>query len=181
MEEKKEVKEVTETVTDEKQVKEITYNDYRKELSKELGINMFDKDGMKQLKSILTEHNEYKESQKTTQEKAQERLTGYETREKEWATKSQEYDSKIAGLELDINPSFLNDAMTLAKSNTEDISIKDKLSKVLERYPNFKGPSDGKVKAKVEIGGQHDNKQQNKGSGDPLLDNWKKRQAKRKK
>src|SRR6056297_1407205 len=100
-----------------------------RELSKEYGVNLFDADGLKQFK-------EYTQSQKSEQEKLQERLQAYENEKAEWQSKQLEYESKLKASQLGIKDEYLEDALKLANNEP------DKLAEVVKKYPIFKAKGD---------------------------------------
>jgi len=108
----------------------------QRELSKELGVNLFEADGLKQVKELI-------DSQKTEQERLQEQLNAYQTKEAEWQKQQLNYQAQLKASELGINPEFIGDALKLADNDP------DKLADVIKKYPTFQ------TKQGVQIGFQN--------------------------
>jgi hypothetical protein len=102
-----------------------TKNDILRELSKEHGVSLFDVEGLQQFK-------EYTESQKTEQQKLQEKLEAYENEKAQWESKQLEYEAKLKASELGIRKDALEDALKLANNDPNN------LAEVLKKYPTFK-------------------------------------------
>ena len=96
-----------------------------REISKELGLNIFEAEGMQKVKSLI-------DSQKTEQEKLQERLQTFEQEKEEWQKEKTAYESKLKASELGIKGEYLEDALKLAEGNP------DNLAEVVKKYPVFK-------------------------------------------
>lgn len=107
-------------------------NDLTKEISEQLGINLFDVDGLKKLKEI-------QDSQKTAQQKLQEDLDAYKTKEAGWLKEKLEYTAKLKASELGISNDMLADALKLAEGDPE------KLPDVIKKYPIFKAKTGVKI------------------------------------
>lgn len=140
----------TETIETQEVVKQPTKAELLKELSKDLGFDAFNpKEVRKQFDAL----KEFQESQKTEQEKLQEKLAIYEAKENSFKTKEDDYEARIAGLELGISSDKLADALALAKNNiTDGQSIKEGLALVKEKYADmFVTKGSGQ---KIEIGTQ---------------------------
>jgi len=119
------VEEVKPTEVNLEEVKAQTKNDIIRELSKELGVNVFEKEGMQQVKELL-------ESQKTEQQKLQEKLQAYEEEKATWQKQELNYKTKLKASELGIHNDHLEDALKLAENDPE------KLVEVVKKYPMFK-------------------------------------------
>ena len=117
--------EETPTEVNLEEVKAQTKNDIIRELSKELGVNVFEKEGMQQVKELL-------ESQKTEQQKLQEKLQAYEEEKATWQKQELNYKTKLKASELGIHNDHLEDALKLAENDPE------KLVEVVKKYPMFK-------------------------------------------
>lgn len=96
-----------------------------RELSKELGVNLFEADGLKQVKELL-------DSQKSEQQKLQEKLEAYKEKEATWQKQELTYKTKLKASELGIHTDHLEDALKLAEFDPE------KLADVVKKYPMFK-------------------------------------------
>ena len=105
-------------------------NQVLRDLSKELGVNVFEAEGLAKVKELI-------ESQKTEQQKLQEKLQAYEEEKAQWQSTRVEYESKLKATELGIATDKLEDALKLAGGDPE------KLPEVIKKYPVFK--SQGKV------------------------------------
>ena len=151
------VETTTETIQTQEEtpvVKQPTKAELLKELSKDLGFDAFNpKEVRKQFDAL----KEFQESQKTEQEKLQEKLAIYEAKENSFKTREDDYEARIAGLELGISSDKLADALALAKNNiTDGQSIKEGLALVKEKYAEMfitKGTGQ-----KIVIGTQTNNK-----------------------
>lgn len=109
--------------------KQPTKQEILRELSKEVGLNLFEKEGLEKLKGLV-------DSQKTEQEKLQEQLELYKTKETEYETKLKNYEAKLKASELGIKSDFLEDALKLANNDP------NKLADVIKKYPVFKTTGD---------------------------------------
>jgi hypothetical protein len=89
-----------------------------RDLSKDLGFNVFEAEGLQQVKALI-------DSQKSEQEKMQEKLTAYEQREAE-------LQAKLKATELGIAKDSIEDALKLADGNP------DNLEQVVKKYPHFR-------------------------------------------
>ncbi|CAI8882258.1 DUF4355 domain-containing protein [Bacillus sp. IT-79MI2] len=103
---------------------------------KKLGVENLD-----QLKQTVKGWNEYQESQKTEQEKTNEKLTTFETQLKEKDESLFNAQAQIAALKLDIKEEKnLSAVITLAKTKvSDDIDITKAIGMVVEEFPHFKG------------------------------------------
>jgi len=103
---------------------------------KKLGVENLD-----QLKQTVKGWNEYQESQKTEQEKINEKLTTFETQLKEKDESLFNSQAQIAALKLDIKEEKnLNAVITLAKTKVnDDVDITKAIEMVVEEFPHFKG------------------------------------------
>lgn len=110
-----------ETKIDPKELK----NQILRDLSKELGVNVFEAEGLAKVKELI-------DSQKTEQEKLQEKLNAYEEEKASWQTSKLEYEAKIEANKLGINSKYLDDALKLANNDPS------KLAEIVEKYPMFK-------------------------------------------
>lgn len=106
------------------EVKAPSKNEILRELSKEYGVNLYEAEGLKQFK-------QFTESQKTELEKAQEKLSAYETEKNAWESKQLEYESKLKASELGIKQDVLEDALKLAGNDPNN------LAEVIKKYPMF--------------------------------------------
>lgn len=132
--EKKDVvvtEEVETVVTPEIETKidiEKTKKDWLRDLSKDLGINAFDP---KEVKAKFDKMTEWEETQKSEQEKLQEKLTSYETQANEWNKKETEYKFKFAAFDKQIDPSKIDKLFKLTDGDTKNID------EVLKEFPSF--------------------------------------------
>ncbi|HHT7086711.1 TPA: hypothetical protein ACTZ3S_005310 [Bacillus cereus] len=103
---------------------------------KELGVENLD-----QLKQSLKGWNEYQESQKTEQEKTNEKLTTFETQLQEKNESLFNLQAENAAIKSGITEEKnLNAVITLAKTKvSDDIDITKAIEMVVEEFPHFKG------------------------------------------
>lgn len=138
---KAEPTQVETTKVDAEEIKTQTKTEVLRDLSKELGVNVFETEGLQKVKELI-------DSQKTEQEKMQEKLQTYEQERDQWQKEKTNYESKLKASELGIHPNNLEDALKLAEGNP------DNLEKVIKKYPIFKS------KEGVKIGMQNPNNNQ---------------------
>ncbi|TBX83980.1 hypothetical protein E0M29_28205 [Bacillus cereus] len=105
-------------------------------LLKKLGVENLD-----QLKQSLKGWNEYQESQKTEQEKTNEKLTTFETQLQEKNESLFNLQAENAAIKSGITEEKnLNAVITLAKTKvSDDIDITKAIEMVVEEFPHFKG------------------------------------------
>ena len=107
-----------------------------RDLSKELGINMFEPEGLQKVKTLI-------DTQKSDQEKLEEKLKAYEEEKATWQKQELNYKTKLKASELGIHTDHLEDALKLAENDPE------KLVEVVKKYPMFK------TKEGIKIGVQN--------------------------
>ncbi|NRW85117.1 hypothetical protein, partial [Clostridium beijerinckii] len=91
-------------------------------------------------KEELKAYQDWKDSQKTEDEKKNEKLTQAETKAKEAEEKALLAETKVTCLSKGVSPTALDDVVVLAKAMVSDeITIDQAIDKVLEKYPHFKG------------------------------------------
>lgn len=105
-------------------------------LLKKLGVENLD-----QLRQTVKGWNEYQESQKTEQEKTNEKLTAFETQLQEKDESLFNLQAENAAIKSGITEEKnLNAVITLAKTKvSEDIDITKAIEMVVEEFPHFKG------------------------------------------
>ena len=105
-------------------------------LLKKLGVENLD-----QLKQSLKGWNEYQGSQKTEQEKTNEKLTAFETQLQEKNESLFNLQAENAAIKSGITEEKnLNAVITLAKTKvSDDIDITKAIEMVVEEFPHFKG------------------------------------------
>lgn len=103
---------------------------------KKLGVENLD-----QLKQSVKGWNEYQESQKTEQEKTNEKLTTFETQLKEKDESLFNLQAENAAIKSGITEEKnLNAVITLAKTKvSDDVDITKAIEMVVEEFPHFKG------------------------------------------
>ncbi|WP_426981226.1 hypothetical protein [Bacillus pseudomycoides] len=103
---------------------------------KKLGVENLD-----QLKQTVKGWNEYQESQKTEQEKTNEKLTSFETQLQEKNESLFNLQAENAAIKSGITEEKnLNAVITLAKTKvSDDIDITKAIGMVVEEFPHFKG------------------------------------------
>lgn len=102
---------------------------------KSIGFEDFEnaKDGIAKFK-------EYTESQKTEAQKQAEKLTGYETDINNYKNQIDSLNAQLSASKLGIKEESINDVVLLAKTLVNDeTDLNTAMSKVLEKYPHFKG------------------------------------------
>ncbi len=104
-------------------------------LLKKLGVENLD-----QLKQTVKGWNEYQESQKTEQEKTNEKLTDFETQLQEKNESLFNLQAENAAIKSGITEEKnLNAVITLAKTKvSDDINITKAIEMVVEEFPHFK-------------------------------------------
>jgi len=131
--EEKAAKEAEETkVVAEKQATELkakNKTEALRELSEELKINAFEPE---EIKKKFNEFTEWQTAQKSEQEKLQEAVDTYKTKESEWQSKKLEYETMIEASKLGIDANSMVDALKLAEGDP------NKLAEVVAKYPMFK-------------------------------------------
>lgn len=101
-------------------------------------------------KEELKAYNEWKESQKTEEEKKNEALTNAEKARLAAEEKATALEAKVTCLSKGVIATSVDDVVILAKAMvTEEVAIEQAIDKVLEKYPSFKG--------------EHQQEEQNKG------------------
>lgn len=91
-------------------------------------------------KEELKAFNDWKESQKTDEEKRTEALTNAEKAKEEAEERALSAETKVTCLSKGVVPTFVDDVVILAKAMvTEEVTIEQAIDKVLEKYPSFKG------------------------------------------
>lgn len=108
----------------------------QEKLLKQLGVEDFNS-----AKEGLTKLREYQESQKTEQEKLNERLTSYESQAKESENTIFSLKAENAAIKAGITEEKnLNAVITLAKTKvSDDVDITKAIEMVVEEFPHFKG------------------------------------------
>lgn len=90
-------------------------------------------------KEDLEAFNNWKESQKTDEEKRSEALKNAETKVKEAEGRALLAETKVTCLSKGVNPKAIDDVVILAKSMvSDDVTIEQAIDKVIEKYPSFK-------------------------------------------
>ncbi|PFS55865.1 hypothetical protein [Bacillus thuringiensis] len=123
---------------------------------KKLGVESLD-----QLKQTVTGWKEYQESQKTEQEKTNEKLTTFETQLKEKDESLFNLQAENAAIKSGITEEKnLNAVITLAKTKvSDDVDITKAIEMVVEEFPHFKSvveePPANPVKKPTFSNGQH--------------------------
>ncbi|PFW97406.1 hypothetical protein COL32_26415 [Bacillus pseudomycoides] len=103
---------------------------------KKLGVENID-----QLKQTVSDWNAHQESQKTEQEKTNEKLTTFETQLKEKDESLFNLQAENAAIKSGITEEKnLNAVITLAKTKvSDDVDITKAIEMVVEEFPHFKG------------------------------------------
>lgn len=91
-------------------------------------------------KEELKAYQEWKESQKTEEEKKNEALTNAEKARLAAEEKATSLEAKVTCLSKGVVADSVDDVVILAKAMiTEEVTIEQAIDKVLEKYPSFKG------------------------------------------
>lgn len=91
-------------------------------------------------KEELKAYNEWKESQKTEEEKRTEALNNAEKAKLAAEERAMLAETKVTCLSKGVNVTSVDDVVILAKSMvTDDVTMEQAIDKVLEKYPSFKG------------------------------------------
>lgn len=91
-------------------------------------------------KEELKAYNEWKESQKTEEEKKSEALTNAEKARLAAEEKAVALEAKVTCLSKGIIATSVDDVVILAKAMVSDeVTMEQAIDKVLEKYPSFKG------------------------------------------
>ncbi|MDU4953473.1 MAG: hypothetical protein SO128_00385 [Clostridium cadaveris] len=119
-------------------------------------------------KEELKAYNDWKESQKTEEEKKDEALTNAEKAKLAAEERALLAETKVTCLSKGVIATSVDDVVTLAKAMvTEEVTIEQAIDKVLEKYPNFKGKQQQEEqKGFIKIGAE--NQRQKENSNDAL-------------
>lgn len=91
-------------------------------------------------KEELKAYQEWKESQKTEEEKKNEALSNAEKARLAAEERATALEAKVTCLSKGVNTTSVDDVVILAKAMvTEEVTIEQAIDKVLEKYPSFKG------------------------------------------
>lgn len=91
-------------------------------------------------KEELKAYQEWKESQKTEEEKKNEALTNAEKAKLAAEERANNLEAKVTCLSKGVVATFVDDVVILAKAMvTEEVTIEQAIDKVLQKYPSFKG------------------------------------------
>ena len=118
-------------------------------------------------KDELKAYNEWKESQKTEEEKQSEALTNAEKARIAAEEKATALEAKVTCLSKGVIATSVDDVVVLAKAMvTEEVTIEQAIDKVLEKYPSFKGEQQQEENKGFKIGA--DSQKQKENSNDSL-------------
>ena len=124
-------------------------------------------------KEEIKAYQDWKESQKTEEEKSKEALTNAEIKVKEAEDRATLAETKVTCLSKGVKADSIDDVVILAKAMvSDDVTIDQAIDKVLEKYPALKGESKGqedinkKGFQKIGAGGE---KKTTEGADDKLL------------
>lgn len=91
-------------------------------------------------KEELKAYQDWKESQKTEEEKKSEALTNAEKAKQVAEERANSLEAKVTCLSKGVTSNSVDDVVILAKAMvTEEVTIEQAIDKVLEKYPSFKG------------------------------------------
>ncbi|BDS17318.1 hypothetical protein JUM001_15520 [Clostridium perfringens] len=115
-------------------------------------------------KEDLEAFNNWKESQKTEEEKKNEALTNAEKAKQDAEERANTLEAKVTCLSKGVLADSVDDVVILAKAMvSDDVTMDQAVDKVLEKYPSFKG-----------VQQQEENKGFKIGAGEQMKDNNKK-------
>ncbi|SHJ52239.1 hypothetical protein SAMN02745163_02060 [Clostridium cavendishii DSM 21758] len=119
-------------------------------------------------KEEIKAYNEWKESQKTEEEKKNEAFTNAEKARIAAEEKATALEAKVTCLSKGVTANSVDDVVVLAKAMvTEEVTIEQAIDKVLEKYPSFKGEQQQQEQQKgFKIGA--DGQKQKEGPSDAL-------------
>lgn len=104
-------------------------------------------------KEELKAYNDWKESQKTDEEKKNEALTNAEKARLAAEEKATALEAKVTCLSKGVISTSVDDVVVLAKAMvTEEVTIEQAIDKVLEKYPSFKGEQQQEENKGFKIG-----------------------------
>lgn len=113
-------------------------------------------------KEELKAFNDWKESQKTEEEKRNEALTNAEQAKIAAEERALLAETKVTCLSKGVVASSVDDVVTLAKAMvTEEVTIEQAIDKVLEKYPSFKGEQQQQEPQGFKIGANSQNQKEN--------------------
>lgn len=113
----------------------------QEKLLKQLGIDDFDgaKEGLKKFR-------EWQESQKSEAEKQADRIKQLESDYEKAIEQNKTYMAQVTAMKAGVAPDSVEDVVTLAKSLlSDDVDMEAAISKVVEKYPHFKGDKSGQA------------------------------------
>lgn len=115
----------------------------------------------------LKKFKAWQESQKTDEQKKNEKLEAETRARKEAEDKVSTLEAKVSCLSKGVKADFVDDAITLAKTMVTDaLTIDQAIDKVLEKHPSFK--ANGTETPGFKIGGSGDNGNQQTNINDAL-------------
>lgn len=104
-------------------------------------------------KDELKAYNDWKESQKTEEEKKNEALTNAEKARLAAEEKATALEAKVTCLSKGVIATSVDDVVVLAKAMvTDELNIEQAIDKVLEKYPSFKGEQQQEENKGFKIG-----------------------------
>lgn len=113
-------------------------------------------------KEELKDYNDWKESQKTEEQKKNEALTNAEKARIAAEEKATALEAKVTCLSKGVNTSSVDDVVILAKAMvTEEVNIEQAIDKVLEKYPSFKGEQQQEEQKGFKIGADGQKQKEN--------------------
>lgn len=113
-------------------------------------------------KEELKAYNEWKESQKTEEEKKNEALTNAEKARVDAEERALLAETKVTCLSKGVIATSVDDVVILAKAMvTEEVTIEQAIDKVLEKYPSFKGEQQQQEPQGFKIGANSQKQKEN--------------------
>lgn len=142
----------------------------QEKLFKELGIEDFES-----AKEGLEQFNQWKEAQKTEQQRQEEQLKSTTKRLEEVTQENTSLQAQIFAMKAGVLPDSVSDVVTLAQSQvTDEVTLEQAISQVVEKYPHFKQPEQASPEEEQGNFPQFTNGAHQSQGGQPSeLDKWK--------
>ncbi|MGG5461498.1 hypothetical protein [Clostridium sp. B9] len=114
-------------------------------------------------KEELKAYQDWKESQKTEEEKKNEALTNAEKAKQDAEERANTLEAKVTCLSKGVLADSVDDVVILAKAMvSDDVTMDQAVDKVLEKYPSFKGQQQQEENKGFKIGAAEQNTKSNK-------------------
>lgn len=137
--------------TEEKQSEEKTFT--QEEVNKMIKERIAREKKGQLSKEELKAYQEWKDSQKTEEEKQSEALTNAEKGKQDAEDRANTLEVKVTCLSKGVLADSVDDVVILAKAMvSEEVTMEQAVDKVLEKYPNFKGQQQQEEQKGFKIG-----------------------------